>query len=211
MVDFALTGLLILSGGGVLFLSILETRHVLQLVEKQPTRKTWQVLRWLMVFFLCGYLGVLGLLLVGYQSLLLALTGAIFFFGALFVYLVVKSSLVTMRQLLAARNDTLDQDVLHRRTRYRLGPERFVADVDRAERFGRHDECASGRERLAVGVFGVPRRVGHDAGEEHREDLGVEAALGLFATHDRLRLLHGERAAVRPVGTQGVEHVGDLD
>ncbi|MFE4106078.1 ATP-binding protein [Almyronema epifaneia] len=108
MVGVALTSLLILGGGGVLFLSILETRHVVKLVAKQPSRQTWQVLRWLMIFFLCGYLGVLGLLLLGHQALLLPLTGAIFFFGALFVYLVVKSSLTTMRQLLAARLDALE-------------------------------------------------------------------------------------------------------
>lgn len=93
--------LLIALGAGLLGLSVLETRRVLRLIDRDSLQQTWRVLRTLMMFFLLGYIGVIGLIALGFQTLLLPLTGAIFFFGALFVFLVVRSTTLTLRQLIS--------------------------------------------------------------------------------------------------------------
>ncbi|MFN4775416.1 MAG: ATP-binding protein [Pseudanabaena sp.] len=94
------TIVLIVLGGFVMFLSIKETQRILALIQDNKYRQSWNILRSLMVFFLLGYLGVLILFSLGIQSLILLLTGVIFFFGALFVYMVVKVGFLTIQDLI---------------------------------------------------------------------------------------------------------------
>jgi two-component system, sensor histidine kinase len=90
----------IVLGGFVMFLSIRETQRILALIQDNKYRKSWNILRSLMVFFLFGYLGILVLFYLKIQWLILILTGVIFFFGALFVYMVVKVGFLTIQDLL---------------------------------------------------------------------------------------------------------------
>ena len=83
-----------------MFLAIQETSKILVLLKDRNYYKTWQVLRALMIFFLLGYLGMLILFPLGIQWLILVLTGIIFLFGALFVYMVVKIGFLSMQDLL---------------------------------------------------------------------------------------------------------------
>lgn len=99
MSDF-ITIILITLGGIVMFLSIKETKRILILLKDSRYKKVWRILRSLMVFFLLGYLGVLILFPLGIQWLILILTGVIFFFGALFVYMVVRIGFLTIQDLL---------------------------------------------------------------------------------------------------------------
>jgi two-component system, sensor histidine kinase len=94
------TIVLILLGGFVMFLSIKETQRILALIQDSKYRKSWNILRSLMVFFLFGYLGILILFSLRIQWLILILTGVIFFFGALFVYMVVKVGFLTIQDLI---------------------------------------------------------------------------------------------------------------
>ncbi len=87
-------------GGFVMFLSIKETQRILALIQDSKYRKIWNILRSLMVFFLFGYLGILILFSLKIQWLILILTGVIFFFGALFVYMVVKVGFLTIQDLI---------------------------------------------------------------------------------------------------------------
>jgi signal transduction histidine kinase/ActR/RegA family two-component response regulator len=99
MSDF-FTIVLIVLGGFVMFLSIKETRKILTLIQDNKYRQSWNILRSLMVFFLFGYLGILALVYLRIQWLILILTGVIFFFGALFVYMVVKVGFLTIQDLI---------------------------------------------------------------------------------------------------------------
>lgn len=90
----------IVLGGFVMFLSIKETQRILALIQDSKYRKSWNILRSLMVFFLFGYLGILILFSLKIQWLILILTGVIFFFGALFVYMVVKVGFLTIQDLI---------------------------------------------------------------------------------------------------------------
>jgi two-component system, sensor histidine kinase len=92
--------ILIAFGGIIMFLSIWETKKILSLLKENRYRRTWHILRSLMVFFLFGYLGVLGLFALNITSFIFLLTGVIFFFGALFVYFVVKTEFLTIQELL---------------------------------------------------------------------------------------------------------------
>ena len=94
------TIVLIVLGGFVMFLAIKETRKILALIQDNKYRQSWNILRSLMVFFLFGYLGVLILFYLRIQWLILILTGVIFFFGALFVYMVVKVGFLTIQDLI---------------------------------------------------------------------------------------------------------------
>ncbi len=73
----------------VMLRSILGTRHILQLVQREKRAPHWRALLYLMIFFLLGYIGALTLIIIGMSQWLLILTGLVFLFGALFVYLVV--------------------------------------------------------------------------------------------------------------------------
>ncbi|MFM7600804.1 MAG: ATP-binding protein [Pseudanabaena sp.] len=94
------TIVLIILGGFVMFLSIKETQKILSLLQDNKYRKSWNILRSLMIFFLFGYLGVLILFYLRIQWLILILTGIIFFFGALFVYMVVKVGFLSIQDLI---------------------------------------------------------------------------------------------------------------
>lgn len=99
MIDI-FTVILITLGGFVMFLSIKETQRILDLLKDSKYQRLWYILRALMVFFLLGYLGVIILFPLKVQWLILILTGVIFFFGALFVFIVVKIGFLTIRDLL---------------------------------------------------------------------------------------------------------------
>ncbi|MBF0237104.1 MAG: SpoIIE family protein phosphatase [SAR324 cluster bacterium] len=70
----------------------------------------WNVLLVLEIFFLIGYLGVLGLIYVGLHEILLILTGLVFFSGALFVYLVIYLGKVSLEEMKSI-SDSLEQTV----------------------------------------------------------------------------------------------------
>ena len=93
-------GLLIALGAGIMFLSILRTRQVLWLLKGSKYAHGWRILFSLMIFFLVGYVATLALVLAGITEILVILTGVIFFFGALFVYLVVRMGYLTIDDFL---------------------------------------------------------------------------------------------------------------
>lgn len=99
-----LTGGLILLGTGVMVLSVSRTLKILQLVKTSQYRRSWRTLFVLMVFFAVGYMMTLILVSIGITDLLIALTGVIFFFGALFVYIVVRIGFLTISELLATQH-----------------------------------------------------------------------------------------------------------
>ena len=92
------TGLVLL-GAFVMALSILSTRKILKLLRESRYQRIWKILFVLMIFFLLGYLGTSYLVNTDVTGLLMILVGAVFFFGALFVYLVVRSGFLTIEYL----------------------------------------------------------------------------------------------------------------
>jgi PAS domain S-box-containing protein len=102
MTGFAvvLTALFIFFGAVTMSLSLLGMRKVLQLLSASKYTRNWQALFSLAVFFLGGYVVALALVLTGTMGPLAMLTGVIFFFGALFVYLVVWTGQLSIGDLL---------------------------------------------------------------------------------------------------------------
>jgi len=97
--DEIVTSVLILLGAGIMFLSLLGTRQILHLLKEHRYIRSWRTLFFLMTFFFIGYLASLLLVLAGISRILVVLTGVIFFFGALFVYLVVRTGHLTIDDL----------------------------------------------------------------------------------------------------------------
>ncbi len=95
-----ITSTLIFGGAVVMALSLAKTREVLQLLRGRRYIFSWRVLTFLMVFFLIGYGVSLLFVLAGLIGFLEILTGIIFLFGALFVYLVVRVGHLTIDDLL---------------------------------------------------------------------------------------------------------------
>lgn len=95
-----ITAVLILLGAGVIIFSAISTRTILSLVKQSKYQRNWRTLFLLMNFFALGYIVALVMLLIGQRALLLTLTGTIFFFGALFVYLVVSVGVLTIQELI---------------------------------------------------------------------------------------------------------------
>ncbi len=104
------TGILIALGAGIILLSARKTRQVLSLLAEDRYFRDWRMLFWLMVFFLLGYGAALAFVLAGSKEFLVVLTGVIFFFGALFVYLVVRVGYLTIDELLKT---TVSQEHTH--------------------------------------------------------------------------------------------------
>ncbi len=104
-------------GAVIMLRSILGTRHVLQLLQGEKRAPYWKALLYLMIFFLLGYLGVLILIASGMSEWLLVLTGLVFFFGALFVYLVVwigQQTIADLKQEITERKKVEMQLQEHR-------------------------------------------------------------------------------------------------
>ncbi|NJN73898.1 MAG: HAMP domain-containing histidine kinase [Limnothrix sp. RL_2_0] len=100
----ALTGsvisiVLIILGAGVMTLALLETRYLLKLVADTRSGKAWRHLSYLMLFFLVGYAGMVILIAFKITSFVFLVMGLVFFFGACFVGLVVKTGTATIREL----------------------------------------------------------------------------------------------------------------
>ncbi len=93
----SLAFMLISLGAFFMLLAILKTHKLLQLLEKIKEKLfLWTILFILMVSFFAGYLVSLFLISVAFKEILVLLTGLVFFFGALFVYIVVRVSSVTI-------------------------------------------------------------------------------------------------------------------
>jgi len=120
-----LTSTLILLGAAVMLLSIWGTRQVLPLVRGRKYARFWNALTFLMAFFLLGYLAAAAFTLAGLRGVVLVLTGVVFLFGAVFVYLVVRLGYLTIGDLgeLAA---SLERKVDERTARLRDQTERLL-------------------------------------------------------------------------------------
>jgi signal transduction histidine kinase/AmiR/NasT family two-component response regulator len=90
---------LILLGAGVMLFSVFGTRRVLTPLPASRYRRPWQVLAGLMMFFLIGYLVMVALTFSNLIWLIVVLTGVVFLFGAVFVYLVVQLGYLTISEL----------------------------------------------------------------------------------------------------------------
>jgi signal transduction histidine kinase/CheY-like chemotaxis protein len=95
----SLTGFLILLGAAGMAASIGGTRQILQLLKETHYVRFWQVLSAIILFLVLGFLGAAALVLSDHKEDLQILIGVIFFFTALFVFLVVRLGYLTIREL----------------------------------------------------------------------------------------------------------------
>jgi two-component system, NtrC family, sensor kinase len=95
--------LMIAIGAGLMFLSIVKTQTILDLLQEETGIRSWKKLRLLMVFFLVGYCLAFFLLITQQWQLLPILIGLVFSLGSLFVLLNLKLYHKTLKQLLATR------------------------------------------------------------------------------------------------------------
>jgi len=91
---------LVIAGAVVMGLAISLTRRILKLLQKGLFSKHWKILILLMSFFFVGYIAISLLLMAGHIEVIVVLTGVIFFCGALFVYLVVYTGKLTIKNLI---------------------------------------------------------------------------------------------------------------
>jgi len=112
-VGVVLSLVLITCGAVVLMYAGRWVRRLVHVTQHTPMHRTWQVLFGLMLLFLVGYLGTLGLVWTRNTEALVLVTGAVFFGGAVFVFLVVRTSQNTINRLIetTVSRDFLD-DVL---------------------------------------------------------------------------------------------------
>ncbi len=76
-----------------MFLSAWYTQKIFNILTDRKLKENWKKLRVLMHVFLVGYLVVASAVILGKSALLSYLSGAIFFMGALFVFIVVRTGL----------------------------------------------------------------------------------------------------------------------
>lgn len=101
---------LIIAGAVILLWAIAKTLQIFKLLTLEKFRNNWRNLVFLMGFFFLGYLAVVAIVSLGYESILPLLTGIIFFFGAVFVLIVVTTGSSTLKKLQEV-NDGLEDKV----------------------------------------------------------------------------------------------------
>jgi signal transduction histidine kinase/ActR/RegA family two-component response regulator len=103
-------------GAVIMVVSIYSTRKMLSRLQQSPYRPAWQTLLILMGLFLLGYLGSIYLVFAEVGQIMTILVGVVFFFGALFVYLVVRVGYLTIvdLQATAVSKDQLEAEVQNR-------------------------------------------------------------------------------------------------
>lgn len=105
----------ILIGAGIVFmiLSILLTRQLLGLQEGRMF-KSWRVLLIFIVSFALAYLAALVLVILDRKDIIIILTGMVFMGGAMFVYLVIRASLLSSKKLIeTASSKKYLNDIFH--------------------------------------------------------------------------------------------------
>jgi len=107
---------LILAGALIMLAAILHTRRILRLFTLSAFIKKWRLLYLLSIFFFLGYLGVIYIVWTGQEHILLLLTGVIFFFGAVFVYIVALIGFSTF-QILQKSNENLEETITNLKAR----------------------------------------------------------------------------------------------
>jgi signal transduction histidine kinase len=100
-----LNQVLILVGAAIMLLSIFHTRNILIHVKGNKYHRRWKALLGLMVFFLAGYIGSFFIVRTGNERVFYLLTGVVFLFGSLFVYIVSRTGYATIKDL----GDSLSQ------------------------------------------------------------------------------------------------------
>ncbi|TAE59980.1 MAG: GHKL domain-containing protein [Nostocales cyanobacterium] len=76
----------IIIGAGIMILSIVKTRRILQLLTSRQEQKQWQILFNLMIFFVLVYLIAFFIFIYQLIDLITILAGIVFFLGSLFVF-----------------------------------------------------------------------------------------------------------------------------
>jgi PAS domain S-box-containing protein len=90
---------LIASGAVVMSYAATWMRRLISTTRHAPIRRTWTVLFGFMILFLAGYIGTIGLVWTRNVDALVLATGSVFFGGAVFVLLVVRTSQNTIDRL----------------------------------------------------------------------------------------------------------------
>ncbi|MDC3388246.1 HAMP domain-containing histidine kinase [Flavobacteriaceae bacterium] len=90
---------LILFGAIILILAALKTRDVFDMLPKNMSKKNWRKLYLFMIFFACGYLIIILLIIYNSTNFLEVISGVIFFLGGLFVFSVVQTGLISIKEI----------------------------------------------------------------------------------------------------------------
>lgn len=98
LIDITIT-IFILLGAVILWFAAKNTRKIFQILPENKFRGNWKNLRIFMFVFLAGYLAVICMVIAGKTDLLALLSGVIFFAGALFVFLVVRTGFDSFNEL----------------------------------------------------------------------------------------------------------------
>ena len=115
-----ITILLICVGAATMFLATFSAKNILQLIKEKKNYKAWKVLKFLINFFLVGYLASAGLVLFGKENILIILIGIVSFFAALFVFTLVRIGFITINDYNTAEieikklNGVLEQKINER-------------------------------------------------------------------------------------------------
>jgi signal transduction histidine kinase len=106
-----LTVLCIGAGAGIMFLSVTKTLKLRKLLSNGNSGKRWSWLSIFMIVFLVGYIGAIGLIILGFREPLLLITGLVFLLGSFFVYLVVFSAKDDIRRINEANELLIEKNV----------------------------------------------------------------------------------------------------
>ena len=91
--------ILISFGSIIMLFAVYKTQQLTNLRFNNKYQKTWNILKYFMIVFFVGYIIILVSVLSGDSRIIQSITGVIFLFGALFVYLTVRTGFNTIDDL----------------------------------------------------------------------------------------------------------------
>lgn len=98
--SFIVVDILIALGAAIMLIATVSTYKLIKKIKSSRYEKQWEMLLVFMILFFLGYISILFFLKEGDRLLFSYLVGFIFFFGALFVFLVVHTGRKTIVDLL---------------------------------------------------------------------------------------------------------------
>jgi two-component sensor histidine kinase len=117
--NVTITIILFVLGGLTMTVGIFKTNELIRIIPESKYAINWKMLLLLMVVFLFGYVAACGFLIMGKEKIVYALTGLIFFLGAIFVLISVitgKQTIVELRSSLITveEKEVMMQEIHHR-------------------------------------------------------------------------------------------------
>jgi len=166
-----LVNIILLAGGGLLYVSLLPIQRLIEQIPKGKLRRRWNDLRGLILFFIVGYSGFMFLYWMKYDKHMNLVTPAVFLFGAVLILFIGTLALETadeIKRMIKLEYETVTDHLIGIYNRRYLD-RKITEEIARSRRYG----VPLSMMLLDIDHFkAVNDKYGHQIGDEVLKGLG---------------------------------------